>query len=497
MMFSSAVAGNYTLRLFIKDPQSSLSLPIGPSIELCFLPGEITPERCFAVGKGIWGLSTQNVPESFTVISRDRFGNRREPNPGDFTVFLSYTTDLAATLNLQKTITKCSLPGVLDEAPPSRPLLSNLHDPASSYLVQFKDIGEYSASFSEQTCKITYLFYHSRTYYIHILCTVNDSSQPIPGSPFPIDCSTELLSELFMPHEMENFRITATLDRRSNGLLRFPMEILQLTKLQRLYLSDNQLRAIPPGLCLLTELIELDLSRNEISWLPPQLGELSRLEAVYLSRNKLTQLPPEIGYLSKLTILDLASNQLNSLPYTIIRCRSLAHIHLHGNPLHSPPLEVCELGIQHIFDHFENMAPSVSAPFDVKLRWLLPQLRKFSTHDDGFTLIQVTDRASLFRESFYQLSQLSPTEIRRPFKVYFMNEHAIDLGGPRREWFRSFCRAMVDQDLGLFESFDDGRTFQPHPLSGKLHPGTHLNYFKSMFYLLLLLFLFFINFFYY
>ena len=501
VMFSTAVSGNYTLRLFIKDPETALSLPIGPAIDLCFLPGEITSERCFAVGKGVWGFSTKNVPESFSIISRDRFGNRRHPEDGDFSVHLSHTSELEGTLKLEKTVIDLS-PEDAGHLPIS-PILSRSSAPVAasssasslppsdllslpvypSYVVKVPGIGEYCMTFVDNMCQVTYRLYHSSTYHIHILCSKDH--QPIPGSPFPIDCSTELLSELFMPHEMEDFRSTATVDRRSSGLHRFPMEILQLTKLQRLYLSDNQLTMVPQGLCMLTELIELDLSRNDLTHIPPQIGELSRLESLLLSRNKLTRLPSEIGFLTKLTLLDVASNQLHELPYSFLRLRNLADLQLHGNPLTSPPLEVCELGINHIFDHFENMAPSVNAPFDVKLRWLLPQLRKFSTHDDGFTIIQVSNRESLFSESVFQLSQLSPTEIRRPLKVIFINEHAIDLGGPRREWFRSFCRAMVDQDLGLFESFDDGRTFQPHPLSGQLHPNSHLQYFRCMSYFFL------------
>lgn len=349
---------------------------------------------------------------------------------------------------------------------------------SENLFVKFEDIGEYTTRFYESQCEVTYLFYNCRTYYIHILCSAKNGRQPIPGSPFLIECSIELVSELFMPHEMEGFRTTATLDRRSSGLGRFPMEILQLTKLQRLYLADNQLRSIPQGLCMLTELVELDLSRNELSWLPPQIGELHRLESLLLARNKLTELPPEIGYLAKLSTLDISFNQLRELPYAFLRLRSLSHLQVHSNPLTSPPMEVCELGVQMIFEHFENMAPSVSAPFDVKLRWLLPQLKKFAPQDKGHVVIQVFDRANLFSESMVQLIKIPPTELRKPLKIVFVNEEAIDLGGPRREWFRSFCRAMVDQDLGLFESFDEGRTFQPHPLSGKIHPLSHLTYFQ-------------------
>lgn len=510
VMFSTAVSGVYTLRLLVKDPSAAQPLPIGPPIQLNFLPGEIAPERCFAVGKGIWGFSTQNMVESFVLVARDRFGNRRAAEEGDFSVYLSNSPHLSVTQELeayqfqdissvshhhhhhhyqqQHLQPNQSRPIEITGSPSPAAASSSSSTAASSsgvvsprkpqrYSVIVKGIGDLTL-FYDQECEVAYRFYESRSYYVHILCNTKDSQHAIPGSPFLIQCSIELVSELFMPHEMEIFRSTSTLDRRTTGLPRFPMEILQLTKLQRIYLSDNQLRSVPQGICMLTELIELDLSRNELKDIPPQIGELPRLRSLVLSRNKIEHLPPEIGSLSNLSMLDVSFNQLRELPFTIIRLKQLSDLQLHGNPLISPPLDICELGIQMIFDHFENMAPSVSAPFDVKMRWLLPQLRKFSVQDQGFVVIQIFDRKTLFSESMLQLIKLSPTEMRMPIKIVFVNEQAIDLGGPRREWFRSFCRAMVDQDLGLFESFDEGRTFQPHPLSDLIHPMAHITYFQ-------------------
>src|SRR5688572_2486682 len=71
---------------------------------------------------------------------------------------------------------------------------------------------------------------------------------------------------------IEETRITGAneLDLRNLGLTDLPSEIGQLTYLQTLWLSDNQL----------------------ISLLP-QIGQLTNLQYLYLSRNLLSSLPSE------------------------------------------------------------------------------------------------------------------------------------------------------------------------------------------------------------
>ena len=34
-------------------------------------------------------------------------------------------------------------------------------------------------------------------------------------------------------------------------------------------------------------------------------------------------------------------------------------------------------------------------------------------------------------------------DFRKPLRVFFTTEEAVDLGGPRREWFRSFCHGLI------------------------------------------------------
>jgi hypothetical protein len=78
--------------------------------------------------------------------------------------------------------------------------------------------------------------------------------------------------------------------------------------------SKPVIRRIPPELGNLTELQILDLSSNQLSSLPPELGNLASLQTLDLSHNRLSSLPPELGNLANLQTLNLSVNPLSSLP---------------------------------------------------------------------------------------------------------------------------------------------------------------------------------------
>jgi len=92
------------------------------------------------------------------------------------------------------------------------------------------------------------------------------------------------------------------------NLRTLPPEIWNLTNLETLYLSFNQIKTLPPEIGNLTNLKVLFLSRNKLTTLPPKIGKLKNLEELYLGDNELTTLPPEIGNLTKLENLNLYNN---------------------------------------------------------------------------------------------------------------------------------------------------------------------------------------------
>ena len=71
---------------------------------------------------------------------------------------------------------------------------------------------------------------------------------------------------------------------------------------------------------------------------PAELGQLSELEQLDLSNNQLSDLPAEVGQLFNLSALDLSNNQLTSLPSELLLLPEL-DLDLNGNPL---PPEIME-----------------------------------------------------------------------------------------------------------------------------------------------------------
>jgi Leucine Rich repeats (2 copies)/Leucine Rich Repeat len=72
--------------------------------------------------------------------------------------------------------------------------------------------------------------------------------------------------------------------------------------------------SLPASLGQLTNLQHLDLTGNQIISLPPSLGNLVQLKKLYLDDNQITSLPPALGNLINLEEIHLDGNQLASLP---------------------------------------------------------------------------------------------------------------------------------------------------------------------------------------
>lgn len=100
-----------------------------------------------------------------------------------------------------------------------------------------------------------------------------------------------------------------TVDLSNTKLTSIPADVFTKVDTQQLNLSHNMIEgALPSAIADLTQLQILDLSNNDITDLPPQIGALSALEVLNLSNNKLTNLPSEIGNLKHLRLLDLSGN---------------------------------------------------------------------------------------------------------------------------------------------------------------------------------------------
>jgi internalin A len=102
-----------------------------------------------------------------------------------------------------------------------------------------------------------------------------------------------------------------SLDLRGDGLEKLPSYVLDMTGLEALDISNNQLTgALPSEIGKLTNLKVLNASGNLMTGVPAEIGKLRELRTLNLSNNRLTGLPMELGQLSNLETLDLSGNDI-------------------------------------------------------------------------------------------------------------------------------------------------------------------------------------------
>lgn len=159
--------------------------------------------------------------------------------------------------------------------------------------------------------------------------TINASwlTGALPCSWYGVTCSNGHVTEL-------NLSLN-----RLNGEL--PVQIGNLTELQRLVLFQNQIYGVlPSSLGNLTQLTLLSLANNQLGGtLPANLGGMKSLQRLHLQENRLEgSIPAELGNLANLLELDLTNNQLNGpLPSSLTNLTRLTVFLFAGNSLCEPP----------------------------------------------------------------------------------------------------------------------------------------------------------------
>jgi len=98
---------------------------------------------------------------------------------------------------------------------------------------------------------------------------------------------------------------------------------------------------LPPGLFARKGLRRLRLSRNHLTQLPPGvLGNLSNLQKLVLSNNQLMKLPLDLGWCKQMKELDVSCNFLTELPHSVCELSELNSFKAFKNELNSLPARI-------------------------------------------------------------------------------------------------------------------------------------------------------------
>jgi len=133
-------------------------------------------------------------------------------------------------------------------------------------------------------------------------------------------------------------RETKKLDLSALGLRAIPREAMELHDLLELQVSNNQIYEIPEALFENCSKIErLGLAGNRLRALPRSVGSLGALRGLWAHGNCLRRIPSSIGDCTALRNLVLGGNYLSQLPSSIADLKNLEELSAPGNRLREIP----------------------------------------------------------------------------------------------------------------------------------------------------------------
>eukprot|EP00002_Diphylleia_rotans_P003488 TRINITY_DN12408_c0_g1_i2.p1 TRINITY_DN12408_c0_g1~~TRINITY_DN12408_c0_g1_i2.p1 ORF type:complete len:462 (+),score=76.80 TRINITY_DN12408_c0_g1_i2:816-2201(+) len=126
-------------------------------------------------------------------------------------------------------------------------------------------------------------------------------------------------------------RQASRLSLGERGLGEIPNCIGQLTRLEKLWIHQNQLSALPQCIGDLTNLRVLDVGLNLLSSLGSTTSRLTKLEELYLGYNRFTSVPIQVEKFVGLTLLYLRGNPISELPRFITKLNKLSEVLIEAN----------------------------------------------------------------------------------------------------------------------------------------------------------------------
>ena len=132
-------------------------------------------------------------------------------------------------------------------------------------------------------------------------------------------------------------------------------EIYKFKNLTKLYLGNNKIYKIEAHFFLnLSQLQELDLSYNDLRTIPEIISLLSKLKKLYLNGNKLYSLPESIYYIPELEYLNVSNNRLFKISKHIYKSKQLHTLNVSYNKITTLPLQIIKCKNLHHIDISHN-----------------------------------------------------------------------------------------------------------------------------------------------
>lgn len=189
----------------------------------------------------------------------------------------------------------------------------------------------------------------------------------IPDDVFDAVCNNPITSVNFsknqltgIPARIVELKATVSdLNLGFNKLTCVPLEICMLQQLVHLDFRNNLLSSLPAELEALVKLRSVILSFNRFKAFPDVLYQITTLETILISSNQVGTIDPlRLKQLSKLATLDLQNNDILQVPPELGNCTSLRALMLDGNPFRNPRAAIVARGTDALLEYLRSRIPT-------------------------------------------------------------------------------------------------------------------------------------------
>ena len=134
-----------------------------------------------------------------------------------------------------------------------------------------------------------------------------------------------------LPEEFKDLTNLRTLSLNMNKFEHIPDAIFNLSNLEYLNLSDNNIKSVSYELSNLVNLTDLKLKNTNISYIPDEIGKLTKLINLNATFNFIEKIPIQIENLINLNTLKLSNNNIEEIPEEFYKLTNMKEIDFSKN----------------------------------------------------------------------------------------------------------------------------------------------------------------------